>query len=78
LEIKPNDLYYFLDEINERKKPEKEEQYLSPKQVCSMLDINNSTLWRWAQNNYLSPIKIGGKNRYKLSVIEKLLSSENV
>lgn len=54
------------------------EKLLSPKQVTELLDVDNSTLWRWRQSGYLLPIKVGGKIRYKLSVIEKILQTENV
>jgi len=72
-----DDLRTFMDEVFQRPTPEKLEKYLSPKQVCLMLDIDNSTLWRWRQNGYLLSIKVGGKIRYKLSEIEKILQTEN-
>lgn len=40
---------------------EKEETYPSPKQVCEILGVDNSTLWRWKKKGYLIPIEIGGK-----------------
>lgn len=53
---------------------QQEETYRSPKYVAEMLDVDLSTLWRWAQKGYLTPIKIGGKSRYRQSDIDKLLS----
>lgn len=70
------DLRLFFEELSQRITPKTEEKYLSPKQVCEMLDIDNSTLWRWGQNSYLQPFKVGGKNRYRMSDIQKLLNHE--
>ena len=71
-----DDLRMFFTELAQKAVPEKTEKYLSPKQVCEMLDIDNSTLWRWGRNNYLPPFKVGGKNRYRMSDIQKLLTHE--
>lgn len=56
-----------LDEVKE------EEKFLTPTQVAKMLDTTRSTLWRWDKNNYLKPVYIGGKPRYKESDIKSLL-----
>lgn len=51
-----------------------EEHYLSIKQVCELLSINASTLWRWRKQGYLIPVSIGGKRRYRLSEIKRMLA----
>ena len=38
------------------------------------VDVDKSTLWRWAKAGYLIPIKIGTKTRYRRSDVQKLLS----
>lgn len=53
---------------------ENEERYLSPAETAKMLDVDESTLWRWRKQDYCVPIRIGGKPRYKLSEIKKLLA----
>jgi predicted site-specific integrase-resolvase len=61
-------------EIIERyEKTEKPEQFLSRKQTAKMLDVDLSTLWRWDKEQYLLTIAIGGKRRYKLSDVERIL-----
>jgi hypothetical protein len=55
---------------------ESQEKYLSPKKTAELLDINLSTLWRHNKRNYLNPIEIGGKRRYKLSDINRILKAE--
>jgi hypothetical protein len=49
------------------------ETYPSPDQVAKILDVDKSTLWRWRKNGYLAPIEIGGKRRYKMSDIKRIL-----
>jgi transcriptional regulator of acetoin/glycerol metabolism len=49
------------------------ETYPSVEQVAKMLDVDKSTLWRWDKRNYLKPISIGGKRRYRMSDVKKIL-----
>ena len=49
------------------------EKYLSPRKTAEMLDVNLSTLWRWQKQNYLSPIELGGKRKYRQSEIDRIL-----
>ncbi len=53
---------------------ENEERYLSPAETAKMLSVDESTLWRWRKQQYFVPTYIGGKPRYRLSSIKKLLS----
>jgi len=34
-------------------------------------------LWRWDKTGYLKPYRIGGKVRYRLSEIDKILGGED-
>jgi excisionase family DNA binding protein len=54
-------------------KKEQPEQYLTRKQAAEMLDVDLSTLWRWNRENYLCAVEIGGKRKYKLSDVNKIL-----
>lgn len=47
---------------------------VSIKQVCEMLDVDPSSLWRWRKRGYLVPAEIGGKRRYKISDIRRILN----
>jgi hypothetical protein len=59
-------------------KVEEPEQYITRKQAAKMLDVDLSTLWRWdTQLNYLHPIEVGGKRKYKLSDINKILNVQH-
>ena len=60
-------------EFEEKQIPE---QYLTPKQTTKKLEVSLSTLWRWDKENYLKPVAIGGKRRYKLSDINEILKME--
>lgn len=50
------------------------ERYLSIKQVCEILSVDASTLWRWRKRGYLLPAEIGGRRRYKMSDIRRILN----
>ena len=50
------------------------ETYPSPDTVAKVLDVDKSTLWRWHKSGYLEHIEIGGKRRYKMSDIQRILN----
>ena len=50
------------------------EIYLNEDKVIEMLEISHSTLWRWHKVEYLVPVKIGRKIRYKKSEIDSILN----
>ena len=55
---------------------DKKDAYLSPKQVSEMLNVDLSTLWRWKKCGYLIPLEIGGKRRYRKSIIKDLIKHD--
>ena len=40
------------------------------------LGVSRSTLWRWSQIGYLTPVKVGISVRYKLEEVDALLSKK--
>ena len=57
---------------------ETQEKYLSIEKACELLGITKSTAWRWDKSNYLKPISLGGKRRYRMTDINKILKKERV
>lgn len=55
---------------------EKAETYLSREKVMEILDIASTTLWRWQRTNYLVPIMVGGKRRYRRSDVKRILEGD--
>ena len=51
------------------------ETYPSRKKVAELLDVNLSTLWRWAKKGLLVPIEVGGRLRYKMSDVRRMLNN---
>ena len=49
------------------------ETYPSRQKVAEILDVDLTTLWRWQKQGYLTPIEIGGKRRYKMSDVKRIL-----
>ena len=80
--VNANQLIEFFDYYTDKKckelekeiKEKNEERYLTPNEVCERLSVTRSTLWRYAKENYLSPIRVGGKVRYASADIRKILN----
>ena len=49
------------------------ETYPSVAKVAEILDVNKTTLWRWAKSGYLVPIEVGGKRRFRMSDVQQIL-----
>lgn len=46
-------------EQKEESFPILQEEYKTPNETAKMLDVDKSTLWRWAKQGYLVPVKWG-------------------
>ncbi|MFI3290210.1 MAG: helix-turn-helix domain-containing protein [Rikenellaceae bacterium] len=57
--------------------PNPDDILYSIKQVCEMLSVDKSTLWRWQQRGYLVPTKVGDLPRYRKSQIDELLGKKS-
>lgn len=67
---------YFASEILAglpQPEAKKEEKYLTAKEVMNLLQRDKTSLWRWKQDGILMPRKIGGRNYYLRSEIDKLM-----
>ena len=62
--------------FEQRVKENESEKYLSPKETTELLKVSKSTLWRYNKTGYLKTIEIGGKRRYRLSEVKRLLNGE--
>ena len=47
---------------------------LSRREVCKLLNVGFSTLWRWEKIGYLIPVKAGRKVHYLKTDVDKLIS----
>lgn len=54
-----------------------QERYLTIKQVCSLISVDASTLWRWRRQGYINPVIIGRKRLYKESDVRRLISEKS-
>ncbi|MBR0494385.1 MAG: helix-turn-helix domain-containing protein [Muribaculaceae bacterium] len=53
------------------------ETYPSREKVMEMLDVSQATMWRWQKSGYLVPINVGGKRRYRMSDVKRILEGDN-
>lgn len=59
---------------DEHPTPTKEEdELLTKEETRRKLGVSVTTLWRWAQDGYLTPVKVGVQVRYRLSDINAIL-----
>ncbi len=56
---------------------EKAETYPSREKVMEILDVSQATMWRWAKSGLLVPINVGGKRRYRMSDVKRILEGDN-
>ena len=61
-------------ELEEKIAEQKAETHVSPKRAAEIFDVDLSTLHRWKHKGYLVPVEIGGKRRYRMSDINKILN----
>lgn len=63
-----------ISEFMAEYQPQKEEDtLLTLEQTAAKIQTTKVTLWRWAKQGYLSPVRVGGKVFYKESDIKKLM-----
>lgn len=64
----------FLDwkEESELNRKKETETFLTPDEVASKYRISKVTLWRWAKDGLLKPVKMGRKSFYRQSDIERV------
>jgi len=52
------------------------ETYPSRERVMEILDVSQATMWRWQKSGYLVAINVGGKRRYRMSDVKRILEGE--
>lgn len=63
------------DIITEAIEAHREKPTMSRHQAAKALGVTLSTLWRWAKEGYLVPVKIGTKVLYRATDIDKMLET---
>lgn len=53
---------------------QRERPTVTRREAARMLNVTLSTLWRWAKEGYLEPVKIGVKVLYRAGDIERMLT----
>lgn len=82
LQLKKEDLKEFANQIllgaqsiahEQAELATKTDKLLTVEEAAQMLSVSKMTLHRWDKNGILKKVEIGGKRRYRLSDIEKLV-----
>jgi predicted DNA-binding transcriptional regulator AlpA len=82
IQVNGQDLLDFADALlkratdNAMKSLEKknDKEYLTKKEVMSLLKVCGTTLWIWNRDNYLKPVKIGRRVLYRKCDVDDLLT----
>ena len=81
-EVSGEDLRHFAEQVIEKAaqlvarptEPQKE-KWLTQKEAMQLCRVSKTTLWEWGRRGYLVPSKLGNRNMYLLSAIERILNS---
>ena len=73
--LSDEELVEFVREIRKRfeGKPIPQKEYLTNKQLCELLNVCRSTLWRWEKEGVVKPIRIRGRVMFARSDIDKMM-----
>lgn len=66
------ELFWEWKEESELNRKKETETLLTPDEVASKYRISKVTLWRWAKDGLLKPVKMGRKSFYRQSDIERV------
>lgn len=66
------ELFLEWKEESELNRKKETETLLTPDEVASKYSISKVTLWRWAKDGLLKPVKMGRKSFYRQSDIERV------
>lgn len=66
------ELFLEWKEESELNRKKETEILLTPDEVASKYRISKVTLWRWAKDGLLKPVKMGRKSFYRQSDIERV------
>ena len=72
-----NDVHAEFVRQQEAMKSADTETYLSAERAEAMLDVSSSTLYRLRKAKIIDSVLIGGRRRFKLSTIQKLIENGN-
>lgn len=52
--------------------PAKGDEFLTSEEVMKIVKVKKVTLWRWAKEKYLVPVKVGKSNLYRKSDVQRI------
>ncbi len=63
-------------ELEEAITKQNEDRLYTTEQTCKRMSVDPSTLWRWNKRGYLCPVKVGVKNLYRESDINRIIGGK--
>lgn len=56
--------------------PDKNDDFVSKKEVMAGYGISHTSLWKWEKTGYLKPVRVGKKIFYRREDLKKLIKSD--
>lgn len=75
--LKP-DLLDFINELSKRFQPQEPTEFLTRKEVCVLLKIDQSTLFRWRNEGVIVAYGIQNRVYFKRKEIEELINKNRL
>ncbi|MEY8849700.1 helix-turn-helix transcriptional regulator [Psychroserpens sp. XS_ASV72] len=67
----------FKELISQLTPQKNQEELLTRKEVCTILQCSMTTLWHWDNKDLLKPVRIGRNVRYRKSDVDVFINSKN-
>ena len=77
-EIKDSLIPELRAELSKEFEPKKPTEYLTRSEVCKLLKIDLSTLWRWQKNGTLQGYALNNRVYFKRSEIDDVLNTNRI
>ena len=58
--------------MEKTEQPAKGDEFLTSEEVMRIVKVKKVTLWRWAKEKYLVPVKVGKSNLYRKSDVQRI------
>lgn len=58
--------------MEKTEQPAKGDEFLTSEEVMKIVKVKKVTLWRWAKEKYLVPVKVGKSNLYRKSDVQRI------
>lgn len=74
-ELTPIIINEIVGKLSSEFQPKQPDEYFTRAEVCRLLSVNQSTLYRWCKAGIIPSYSLGGRVYFKCSEIEEIISN---